>query len=115
PEQVHGLCKSIQALRHKTRDKLPFFISIDMDGGRVARLKKPWTQWPPLAKLGQLDSTSISFKMAMAMGEELAAVGINLDYAPCIDVLTNPKNVLIGDRSISTDPEMVAKHASALV
>ncbi len=115
PEQLHTLCKSIQQLRHKTRDKLPLFISIDMEGGRVARLKKPFTEWPPIAKLGKIDSTSLSFKMALAMGEELAAVGINLNFAPCVDVLTNPENKLIGDRSISTDPEQVAKHASALV
>jgi beta-N-acetylhexosaminidase len=115
PQQLHALCKSIQELRHKTRDKLPFFISIDMEGGRVARLKKPFTQWPPVAKLGKIDSTSLSFKMANAMGEELAAVGINLDFAPCVDVLTNPENVVIGDRSLSSDPEMVGKHASALV
>src|SRR5580704_755709 len=115
PEQLHSLCKSIQQLRQKTPDKLPLFISIDMEGGRVARLKKPFTEWPPIAKLGKIDSTSLSFKMALAMGEELSAVGINLDFAPCVDVLTNPENVLIGDRSLSTDPEQVAKHASALV
>lgn len=115
PEQLHKLCSSIQALRHKTRDKLPLFISIDMEGGRVARLKEPFTKWPPLARLGQLDSTSLSFKMALSMGEELAAVGINLDFAPCVDTLTNPANKVIGDRSISSDPEVVAKHASALV
>ena len=115
PEQLHAFCSSIQQLRHKTRDKLPLFISIDMEGGRVARLKKPFTEWPPLARLGALDSTSLSFKMALAMGAELSAVGINLDFAPCVDVLTNPANKVIGDRSISNDPEMVAKHASALV
>jgi beta-N-acetylhexosaminidase len=115
PEQLHRLCSSIQQLRHKTRDKLPLFISIDMEGGRVARLKEPFTKWPPLNRLGQIDSTSVSFKMALAMGEELSAVGINLDFAPCVDVLTNPANKVIGDRSISTEPEMVAKHSSALV
>jgi beta-N-acetylhexosaminidase len=115
PEQLHHLCSSIQQLRHKTRDKLPLFISIDMEGGRVARLKKPFTEWPPLEKLGRLDSTSVSFKMALAMGQELSAVGINLDFAPCVDVLTNAANKVIGDRSLSSDPEMVAKHASALV
>src|ERR1700758_2401943 len=61
PEQVHHLCQSIQQLRQKTRDHLPLFISIDMEGGRVARLKKPFTEWPSLAKLGKLDSTSLSF------------------------------------------------------
>jgi beta-N-acetylhexosaminidase len=115
PEQVHALCSSIQALRHKTRDKLPIFIAIDMEGGRVARLKKPFTEWSPVQKLGTIDSTSLSFRMAMAMGEELNAVGVNLDFAPCVDVLTNPKNAVIGDRALSSEPEQVAKHASAMV
>lgn len=115
PEQVHALCKSIQSLRHKTRDKLPLFISVDQEGGRVARMKSPFTQWPPLSYIGKLDSTSVAFKFALDMGAELRAVGINLDFAPCVDILTNPKNQVIGDRAISTDPEQVAKLASALV
>lgn len=115
PEQLHSLCSSIQKLRNKTRDKLPLFISIDMEGGRVARLKRPFTEWSPIARLGTLNSTSLSFRMAFAMGQELSAVGINLDFAPCVDILTNPKNAVIGDRAIGADPELVAKHSSALV
>jgi len=115
PEQVHALCSSIQALRHRMKDKMPLFIGIDQEGGRVARLKAPFTLWPPLAHLGKLDSTSVAFRFAMDMGSELRAVGVNLDFAPCVDVLTNPKNQVIGDRAISTDPEQVAKIASALV
>jgi beta-N-acetylhexosaminidase len=115
PQQVHELCKSIQSLRHKTRDKLPLFIGVDNEGGRVMRLKAPFTVWPALAKLGKIDSTSLAFKFGMGMATELKAVGINLDFAPCVDVLTNPKNTVIGDRSLSSDPEQVAKLASALV
>ena len=115
PQEVHKLCAEIQALRHKTKDKLPLFISIDMEGGRVARLKAPFTQWPAAQKLGALDSTSVAFRFSMAMGAELRACGINLDFAPCVDVLTNPKNTVIGDRALSTDPEQVAKMASAIV
>ena len=115
PEQVHKLVSSIQALRHKMRDKLPLFIGVDNEGGRVARLKAPFTVWPALGKLGKIDSTSLAFKFAMGMAAELKAVGINLDFAPCVDILTNPKNVVIGDRALSSDPEQVAKLASALV
>lgn len=115
PKQVHALCSEIQSLRHKTVDKTPFFIGIDMEGGRVARLKTPFTQWPPLKMLGDLDNATVTFHFSNKMGIELQAVGINLNFAPCVDIFTNPKNTVIGDRSISTDPEMVAKHASALV
>lgn len=115
PEQVHTLCSAIQNLRHKTRDKLPLFIGVDQEGGRVARMKAPFTQWPPLSFVGKLDSTSVAFRFALSMGTELRAVGINLDFAPCVDVFSNPKNTVIGDRALSADPEVVAKLASALV
>jgi beta-N-acetylhexosaminidase len=115
PKQVHALCAEIQSLRHQMPDKAPLFIGIDMEGGRVARLKAPFTLWPSLKTLGDLDNATVTFHFSNKMGLELKAVGINLDFAPCVDVFTNPKNTVIGDRSISSDPEMVAKHASALV
>ncbi|MCB0406701.1 MAG: beta-N-acetylhexosaminidase [Bdellovibrionales bacterium] len=115
PEQVHRLCNQIQNLRTKLPGQHPFLISIDMEGGRVHRLKPPFTQWPALEKLGKLDSTSLAFKFALMMGDELRSVGINLDFAPCMDVLTNPENPVIGDRSISSDAEHVSKISSALV
>ena len=115
PEQVHALSASIQNLRHRTKSKQPFFIGVDQEGGRVARLRAPLTEWPPLAAVGRLDSTSVAFKVATVMAQELAAVGINLDFAPSVDVFTNPLNTVIGDRALSEDPERVAKLASALV
>lgn len=115
PIELHKLCSDLHNLKTKTASKAPLFIAIDMEGGRVHRLKPPFTQWPSLGQLAKLDSTSIAFKFANAMGVELRAIGINLDFAPCVDVLTNPKNILIGDRSIGTDPEAVGKMASALV
>ncbi len=115
PEQVHALCSEIQKLRHKQATQAPLFISIDMEGGRVMRFKAPFTKWPPLARVGDLESTSVAFRFANAMGAELNAVGVNLDFAPCVDVFSNPKNAIIGDRSLSTNAETVAKLASALV
>lgn len=115
PKQVRELCAEIQSLRHLQVDKAPLFIGIDMEGGRVHRLKAPFTIWPPLRKLGDIDAPTVSFHFANRMGQEMKAVGINLDFAPCVDVFTNSANTVIGDRSISSDPEMVAKHASALV
>lgn len=115
PEQLHRLCSEIQNLRFSTPNKTPFYIGVDMEGGRVARLKAPFTQWPPQKKLGDLSSPALSFHFTYSMGKELKAVGINLDFAPCVDVLTNPKNTVIGDRALSSDPEVVAKLTSALV
>jgi beta-N-acetylhexosaminidase len=115
PKQVFELTTQIQKLSKKTKSQAPLFIGIDQEGGRVARLKEGFTKWPPLAALGKIGSTSLAFKYAHSMGEELLACGINLDFAPSVDVLTNPKNKVIGDRALHSDPEEVAKLASALV
>lgn len=115
PEQIRNLCAEIQALRHKTISKAPLFIGIDMEGGRVHRLKNPFTQWPPLKLIGDLDAPTVAFHFAHKMGLELMSVGINLDFAPCVDVFTNPLNTVIGDRAVSTNPHQVEKMASALV
>lgn len=115
PKQVHALCQEIQNLRHQTKDKIPLFIGIDQEGGRVARIRAPLTVWPPLKKVGDLNSPTVSFHFANKMGLELKVLGINLNYAPCADIFSNPKNTVIGDRSLSSDPETVAKHVSALI
>lgn len=115
PKQVHALCSEIQSLRHEMPNKTPLFIGIDMEGGRVARLKPPFNVWPPLKKVGDVDNPSLTFELTKCIGDELRAFGINLDFAPCLDVYTNPKNTVIGDRAISDKVEIVEKHASALV
>jgi beta-N-acetylhexosaminidase len=115
PEQLWELTRSIHRCRLKQNDLAPLTISIDMEGGRVHRLKPPFTQYPALQHLGNIDSPKVAFTFANQMAKELAAFAINLDYAPCLDVLTNPDNHLIGDRSISTDPNKVAAIGSALI
>lgn len=114
-KQLHQLVSRLQGLRKKLPDQAPFFIATDMEGGRIASLGAPFTRWPSMKKLSDLNSTSLAFNMAQSMGEELAAAGFNVDFAPCVDVLTNPKNQLIGDRSAGDNPDQVGKIASALV
>ncbi len=115
PEQLFRLCTEIQSLQERMVEKLPLFIGIDMEGGRVHRLKPPFTQWPALKMVGDLDSTTLAFKFAQAMGRELSAIGINLDFAPCVDINTNPKNPVIGDRALGDTEALVSKLSSALV
>lgn len=114
-EQLIDLTSELHSLKNQRPDKTPLFVGIDMEGGRVARLKEPFTIWPPLRKLGDLDSAQAAFEFAENMGQELKAAGINVNFAPSVDILTNPKNEVIGDRSLGNDPEHVAKLSSALV
>ncbi len=115
PEQIRDLCAEVQALRFQMPGKTPLFISTDMEGGRVHRLKPPFTQWPALKKLGDLDNPTVAFHFSQRMGVEMMAVGINLDFAPCVDVYTNAKNTVIGDRALSNDPHKVERLISALI
>src|SRR5262249_466505 len=86
---------------------LPPLIAIDQEGGRVHRLPKPFAHFPPAARLGETGNVKLAYRVARATAEALAAVGINLDFAPVLDVNSNPKNPIIGDRSFACDPQKV--------
>lgn len=84
-------------------------VSVDQEGGRVQRLKDGFTRLPPLRELGRLGSTELAFELGAVVGAELEEVGINLNFAPVLDVDTNSDNPVIGDRSFSRDPTEVSR------
>ncbi len=90
-------------------------MSVDQEGGRVARLKAPFTEWPPMATLGRSGDVKLAERFARALAAELKAVGITLDYAPVLDIHTNPKNPVIGDRALAEKADEVARLGSAIV
>jgi beta-N-acetylhexosaminidase len=94
---------------------LPPWVSVDQEGGRVARLKAPFTEWPPMATLGRSGDVKLAERFARALAAELKAVGITLDYAPVLDIHTNPKNPVIGDRALAERAEAVAQLGSVIV
>ena len=94
---------------------LPPWVSVDQEGGRVARLKKPFTEWPPMATLGRSGDVRLAERFARALAAELKSVGITLDYAPVLDIHTNPKNPVIGDRALAEKAEEVARLGAAIV
>jgi beta-N-acetylhexosaminidase len=91
-------------------------VSIDQEGGRVARLRgmHGFTDLPPMRALGQTGDAALARQVGALLGRELRAVGIDQDYAPCVDVDTNPANPVIGDRSLSRDPAQVGWLGAAL-
>jgi beta-N-acetylhexosaminidase len=94
---------------------VPPWVSIDQEGGRVARLKAPFTEWPPMAALGRSGDVRLAERFARALAAELRAVGVTLDYAPVLDVHTNSRNPVIGDRALSGKAEDVARFGAALI
>lgn len=115
PEQLHKLICDLQATAAKSPTRFPLFISVDQEGGRVARLTKPYTKFPPFCCIGNAQSESLAYRFGQALATELADTGINMDYAPVLDVHTNPDNPIIGDRAISSDPQMVVRMAHAFI
>lgn len=115
PEQVAELVRELQAIARDAGHELPLLIAVDQEGGRVARLRAPWTEWPPLRALGRLDSEEHARRMGEALAAELVACGIRCDFAPVVDVDTNPRNPVIGDRSFGDDPERVGRLGAAMI
>jgi len=110
PETLSSLCTEL----HSLFPEHPLLIALDHEGGRVHRLNLPFTHFPPAARIGQTHSVGLARRAGHAMGQELHNIGIDLDFAPVLDVLTNPNNTVIGDRAFSTDPHMVALFGCAL-
>lgn len=84
-------------------------VAIDEEGGRVSRLPAPEIKLPPMRRVGTLGSADLARRAGLAVGARLAALGVNLDFAPVLDVDSNPMNPVIGDRSFSSEPEACAR------
>jgi len=110
PEQVHELNRELASL---VDDHDPALLSVDQEGGRVARVRAPATEFPPMLALGRADDAALTEDVGHTMGLELRAMGFNLNFAPVADVNSNPDNPVIGDRSFGDDPQTVARHVVA--
>jgi len=111
PEQVKQLISDLQNLADK-----PLFMAVDQEGGRVARLKpeRGFISSRSAEYLGDLNDPDSTRYYASHMAEMLNELGFNVNFAPVVDLNTNPQNPVIGqlDRSFSADPEIVTQHAS---
>ena len=94
---------------------IPMFISVDQEGGRVQRLKnltdREVTIVPAMSELGATNDEALSYEVCRVMGEELGVFGINMDFAPVLDIYSNPNNTVIGNRSFGTNAQTVSKMA----
>ena len=105
PSQVQTLSKGIQALA-----STPLLIAVDQEGGTMSRFTHGFTKFPGNRELGMIGDPDLTEKTAFAIGQELQALGINMNLAPVVDVDTNPRNPIIGTRSYSHSPETVFIH-----
>ena len=87
-------------------------VSIDHEGGKVVRVAEPFTDFPPTRAVPDSETAEA---LGRAIARELASVGIDIDFAPVLDVDSNPANPIIGDRAFSSDPEQVANLGVAFI
>ncbi|MBW2638117.1 MAG: glycoside hydrolase family 3 protein, partial [Deltaproteobacteria bacterium] len=114
PDQVRSLVEALQQA-----SSIPLFIAIDQEGGRVSRLKERFGFPPTVSQkyLGEKDNLEVTKRYAEEAAETLAGLGINVNFAPVVDLDRNPGNPVIGkmERSFSSDPDIVSRHSAVVI
>ena len=114
PVQTVTLIRDSQEAAMKSAKGIPMFICVDQEGGMVNRVSFGTTGSGNMA-LAAAGDTSLTEETAKMMGDEIKALGFNMDFAPDSDVNSNPANPVIGVRSFSDDPNLVAEHVKAFI
>jgi beta-N-acetylhexosaminidase len=110
PRQVAALARELHAAGG---GEAPPLIGVDQEGGRVARLKAPLLEVPPMRTVASWRDVALAGRIAHAVGAELAALGFTIDFAPVLDVNTCAQNPVIGDRAFGDTPEVCAQFGVA--
>lgn len=115
PQQITHLCQSVRQAK-----KQPFLIAVDHEGGRVQRFRDGFTRIPSMGQIGQLFKTSPNKALEMSeacgwlMATELLSVGVNLSFAPVLDV-DKKNNPVVGDRAFHRNPKIIIPLAQAFI
>lgn len=113
-DQTRTLISDITKLA-EDQSLAPLFVCVDQEGGRVSRLPKEYPLFPTARALGNDGSDELVETSHAKMGQALADIGFNVDFAPVLDLDTNPVNPVIGDRSFSSDPEKAGRLGRAAI
>ncbi len=106
--QLTALLNSLKET-NAASNKVPVFLSVDEEGGRVSRLPEEFHKFPSNYIIGQKNDSILSYQIGQILGKELGAFGLNMDFAPVLDINSNPDNPVIGDRSFGTTAGLVSK------
>ena len=114
PEQVKEMIKKSQSF-----SKIPLFIGVDEEGGRVSRISGKsgmgFEKIPAMADIGASGDADKAYEVGVKLGDMVGGLGFNVDFAPVADIITNPENTEIGDRSFGKDPKMAAEMVKQVV
>jgi beta-N-acetylhexosaminidase len=95
--------------KSNSRSNIPLFLGIDEEGGKVTRMPSEFVKIPTNKIIGQVNNLNFSNKIGKIIGQELKAFGLNVNFAPVLDINSNPKNPIIGSRAFGTNATIVSK------
>ncbi|MDI6618358.1 MAG: beta-N-acetylhexosaminidase [Clostridiales bacterium] len=105
--QLLGLLNSLK--KANSKNKIPLFISVDEEGGRISRMPAEFANFPPNSTIGRANNAAFSYKVGVAIAHKIKSFGFNMDFAPVLDINSNPENPVIGDRSFGANANIVTK------
>ena len=115
-QQLTGLIESMVKIADNGKNGIPPFIATDLEGGVVNHIRFPGISRPPAAGLiGATTYAENNRTVSRVIACTLMELGINMNFAPCADVLTKPDNIVIGTRSYSSDPILVSAMVKSFV
>lgn len=106
--QAVKLLNQLKAANHAKA--APLWLSIDQEGGKVSRMPAEFIQLPPAADVGRANDLDYTYQIGQTLGMEVRSLGFNMDFAPVLDINSNPNNPVIGNRSFGSNPEIVITH-----
>lgn len=112
PEQLLELVNSIKITNS---GRVPLFVSVDEEGGRVSRMPEVLSDIPSAAAVGEYGDIKVTYDIGTLLAEEISSFGFNMDFAPVLDIMSNPDNTVIGDRSFGITAQIVTEHGIELM
>ncbi|HYE09929.1 MAG TPA: beta-N-acetylhexosaminidase [Patescibacteria group bacterium] len=106
PEQLCELNNSIKIAN--SASKIPLILSVDEEGGRISRIPKVIKNLPTNKAIGKINNEEFSYEIGLLLAEKVKAFGFNMNFAPVLDINSNPKNPVIGDRAFGSKVEVVS-------
>ncbi len=106
PEQLLELTNSLKNIN--SANHIPLFISVDQEGGRVNRMPRELKNTPSNRIIGQKNDRQFAYEIGAILGQEVKSFGFNMNFAPVLDIDSNPNNPVIGDRSFASNEKLVA-------
>ncbi|WP_405156570.1 beta-N-acetylhexosaminidase [Paenibacillus sp. FSL K6-0108] len=107
---VPGTAKFVQSIKDANRSNpVPIFMSVDQEGGKVSRMPETVETIPSNGKVGKTKDADLAETMGKLLARQIQLVGFNVDFAPVLDVNSNPNNPVIGDRSFGSSASLVSQ------